>query len=94
MIIISEVTGKEYKTVDECLAAEKDFLKKKLAEEKAEREKQEALDEAFEEAVEACGRYLELAERYFEEEDDDDYEEIEELVEFLDLAELIESIFK
>lgn len=91
MIIASEITGKTYDTVDECLVAEKEFLKKKLAEEKAELERQEALEEAYEEAIEACGRYLELAGYCFEEEDD---EEEEELVEFLDLVELIESIFK
>ena len=28
MKIISEITGKEYKTVDECLAAEKIFAEK------------------------------------------------------------------
>ena len=94
MIIISEITGKEYSTVDECLVAEKAFLKKKLAEEKAELERQEALEEAYEEAIEACGRYLELAGYYLEEEDDDDDEDIKVLVEFLNLAELIKSIFK
>ena len=31
MIISSEITGKTYKTVDECLAAEKKFVEEKEA---------------------------------------------------------------
>ena len=61
MIIISELTGKEYKTVDECLEAEEIFLKEKEEQEKAEREHKKALDKAYQEAIEACDKYLQLA---------------------------------
>ena len=40
MKIMSEKTGKEYASVEDCLAAEKEF-DKKLAQEKAEREAKE-----------------------------------------------------
>ena len=60
MIIISELTGKEYKTVDECLKAEKDFLKKKEEEEKAKKAHEEELDKAYHDAIAACDRYLKL----------------------------------
>lgn len=60
MIIISELTGKEYKTVDECLKAEKDFLKKKEEEEKAKKAHEEELDKAYHDAIAACDKYLKL----------------------------------
>ena len=60
MIIISELTGKEYKTVDECLKAEKDFLKKKEEEEKVKKAHEEELDKAYHDAIAACDRYLKL----------------------------------
>lgn len=60
MIISSEITGKTYKTVDDCLLDEKKFLKKKEEEEKAKKEKQEAIDKAFDEVVAACDKYFEL----------------------------------
>lgn len=61
MIIMNEYTGETHDTVEECLAAEKDFLRKKEAKEKAKKEHQEALDKAYKEAIAACDRYLELA---------------------------------
>ena len=70
MIIISELTGKEYKTVDECIKAEKDFLKKKEEEEKAKKAHEEELDKAYHDAVAACDRYLKL--RGIEIEEDED----------------------
>lgn len=60
MIIISELTGKEYKTTEECLKAEKDFLKKKEEEEKAKKAKEEELDKAYNDAIAACDKYLKL----------------------------------
>ena len=60
MIIISELTGKEYKTVDECIKAEKDFLKKKEEEEKAKKAHEEELDKAYHDAIAACDKYLKL----------------------------------
>ena len=60
MIIISELTGKEYKTVDECLKAEKDFRKKKEEEEKAKKAHEEELDKAYHDAIAACDKYLKL----------------------------------
>ena len=61
MIISSELTGKTYKTVEECLKAEEDFHKKKAAEQKAKEEHDKKLDEAYEEAMAACNKYLKLA---------------------------------
>lgn len=70
MIIISELTGKEYKTMDECLKAEKDFRKKKEEEEKAKKAYEEELDKAFHDAIAACDKYLKL--RGIEIEEDED----------------------
>lgn len=61
MIISSELTGKTYKTVEECIAAEKEFFRKKEEEEKAKMAHQKELDEAYEEAISACERYFKLA---------------------------------
>lgn len=47
MKITSEITGKEYKTVDECVADEKDFLAKKEAEEKKNNKKKDSLKKAI-----------------------------------------------
>lgn len=60
MIISSELTGKTYKTVDECLAAEKEFVEKKEKEEKARAAHKEAVDKAYKEAIEACEKYMKL----------------------------------
>lgn len=60
MIISSELTGKRYKTVEECLEAEKEFLRKKEEEKKAKEAQQAAIDKAYEEAVAACDKYFEL----------------------------------
>lgn len=70
MIIISELTGKEYKTVDECLEAEEIFLKEKEEKEKAEKERKAALDKAYKEAITACDKYLELAGIKIDEDED------------------------
>jgi len=61
MIISSELTGKQYNSVKECLEDEKNFLRKKEEEEKAKKEHEKALNKAYEEAVAACERYFELA---------------------------------
>ena len=60
MRIISDITGCEYKTVDECLAAEEDYKLQKEAEEKARAEHKKALDEAYQKAIDACDEYLKL----------------------------------
>ena len=60
MRIISDITGKEYKTVDECLKAEKQYKLQKEAEEKARKEHEKALDEAYNKAIAACDEYLKL----------------------------------
>lgn len=54
MIIFSELTNKQYDSVKDCLAAEKEFKAK-------EDTKRAELDKAYEEAIAACDRYLELA---------------------------------
>ena len=60
MIISSEITGKTYKTVDECLAAEKAFIEKKEAKEKATKELEAKKNEAYKKAIAACDEYLKL----------------------------------
>ena len=70
MIISSELTGKTYKTVSECLAAEEEYKKKKAEEEKAQKAHQEALDKAYKKAIAACDEYLELAGIEFEPKED------------------------
>lgn len=61
MIISSELTGKTYETVEECLKEEKEYRKKEAEAEKAKKAKQKALDEAYKEAINACNKYLKLA---------------------------------
>lgn len=61
MRIISDITGKEYKTVDECLKAEEQYRLQKEEEEKARVEHKKALDEAYKKAIDACDEYLKLA---------------------------------
>ena len=61
MRIISDITGKEYKTVDECLKAEEQYKLQKEAEAKAKAEHEKALDEAYHKAIAACDEYLKLA---------------------------------
>ena len=60
MRIISDITGKEYKTVDECLMAEEDYKLQKEAEEKARKELEAQKDEAYKKAIAACDEYLKL----------------------------------
>lgn len=60
MRIISDITGKEYKTVDECLKAEEQYKLQKEAEEKAKKEHDKALDDAYKKAIAACDEYLKL----------------------------------
>ena len=60
MRIISDITGKEYKTVEFCLADEKKFLEAKEAEEKAAKELEAKKDEAYKKAIAACDEYLKL----------------------------------
>ena len=60
MIISSEITGKTYKTVDDCLADEKKFLEKQEAEKKARKEHEAKKQAAYEEAIAACEKYLDL----------------------------------
>ena len=60
MRIISDITGKEYKTVELCLAAEEKFLKDKAEKEKAEKELAAKKDEAYKKAIAACDEYLKL----------------------------------
>lgn len=80
MIISSEITGKTYESVEECLADEKDFKAKEEAKKQAEKEHQEALDKAYEEAIAACDRYLELAGIKVEEKEISKTSDIEKLL--------------
>ena len=60
MIILSEITGKEYDTVDECIADENLFMEKIEAEKKAREEHEKAIHKAYKEAIAACEKYFEL----------------------------------
>lgn len=60
MIISSEITGKTYKTVEECLAAEKKFMAEKAAKEKAEKDLEAKKEVAYQKAIDACDEYLKL----------------------------------
>lgn len=62
MIITSEITGKQYKTVDACVEDERKFFAAQEAERiKREEQKQAELDgkveEAFQAVVDACKNY-------------------------------------
>lgn len=61
MIISSEITGKIYDTVEDCIAAEREFKAKEREKKEAEKKHKEKLDKAYEEAIAACDKYLELA---------------------------------
>ena len=60
MVIYSELTNKEYKTVEDCLKAEKKFKKEQKKKEEAAAELQRKKDEAYEKAIAACEEYLKL----------------------------------
>lgn len=60
MRIISDITGKEYKTVDECLKAEKEYKEAKAKAEKEKAELQAKKDAAYQKAIDACDEYLKL----------------------------------
>ena len=73
MRIYSELTKKDYKTVDECLAAEKEYNdkllkqeaeKKALSEKRAERAKE--VEAAYKASVDAQKKYLELRNQFIE----------------------------
>lgn len=66
MIISSELTGKTYKTVEECLEAEKTFREEERRKREARRAKAKELDEAYKEAIAACKKYLNLTGTDFE----------------------------
>lgn len=61
MIISSELTGKTYKTVEECLEAEASFVEKQKKKQEAEELRKRELDKAYEQAIAACDKYLKLA---------------------------------
>ena len=70
MIISSELTGKTYETVDECLAAEDEFKRQEEEKERLAKARKEKIDEAYEEAIEACERYLDLVGIKYEPQED------------------------
>lgn len=79
MIIYSELTGKVYESVNECLDEEIKYTKEKQKAEEEEKEHQRLLDEAYTEAIKACEKYLDLAGIKFEIEiEGEDEEEAEE----------------
>ncbi len=64
MIIQSEITGKSYNTVEECLEDEKAFKAEKEAAEKAKQEKQEKLEAAFNDICKAWKTYVQTYRDY------------------------------
>lgn len=75
MIIVSEITGKEYKTVNECLAAEAEYNRAQKEKERAEAERKAKLEKAYDEAIAACEKYLDLAGIKVEFDEDEDEED-------------------
>lgn len=75
MIISSELTGKIYKTVDDCLKAEEEYRLQKEAE-----QKEKALDEAYHKAIDACDEFLTLAGLNIDVEESTDEEVFDELI--------------
>lgn len=67
MIIYSELTGRQYKTVEECVAAEKELKEKIQKEKEARRKEQEKLKQDIEKAykvvVNGWVTYLDLLEK-------------------------------
>ena len=61
MIIYSEILGREFDSVNECLDAELAFKRKEKEKKEAEEKRQKALDEAYQKAIDACEEYLKLA---------------------------------
>lgn len=59
MIITSELTGKRYETVDECVADEKRFKEAQAAKELAEKARQAKIDAAYKKAINAFKEYQE-----------------------------------
>lgn len=97
MIIMSEITGGKYKTVDECLAAEKAFLDKKAAEEKAKAEKQKKINDAYDKAVKACEEYLKLVEievDFIEDDKSNGKTATKKKDDFDEILEILESFFE
>lgn len=60
MIIKSEITGKTYKTVDECLADEKAYNQKKLEDERKKKEFEKKQEVAFQLVKESWKKYLDI----------------------------------
>ena len=97
MIIMSEITGGKYKTVDECLAAEKAFLDKKAAEEKAKAEKQKKINDAYDKAIKACEEDLKLVgidDDFIEDDKSNGKTATKEKDEFDEILEILESFFE
>ena len=60
MRIISDITGKEYKTVDECLKAEEQYRLQKEAEKKAKEETEKRKDFLYNRIMSDSEEYLKL----------------------------------
>ena len=60
MYIRSELTGKDYKTVEDCLADEKEFERRKEEEEARAKEQEMIKEKAAKELAEAINKYCEI----------------------------------
>ena len=59
MIITSELTGKRYETVDDCIKDERAFKEQQAAKELAEKARQAKIDAAYKKAIDAFKEYQE-----------------------------------
>ena len=67
MVIYSEILGKQFKTVDECLAAEAEYNKKlkeaELLRKQEQEEAEQAVEDGYEALVNAWRKYLKALEK-------------------------------
>lgn len=61
MIISSEITGKTYKTVEDCLAAEKEAKLKEAREKAAKEEREKEIEDAYCAARKAYEHFMDVA---------------------------------
>lgn len=97
MIIFSELTEKQYDSVEECEEAEREFKEAKEREQ-AEKEAHDAeVEQAYDDAIKACNKYLELSGvKVVDKTDNSEEDEYEELdkTENSDDWELIDMLIK
>lgn len=61
MIITSEITGKTYKSVEDCLSDEKRYKKEKEERERAQKKHEQEIEDAYRVARNAYQHFMEVA---------------------------------